>query len=125
MSCLCCGRAVTEGHAFCAECQTRMDKYPVKPGTAIHLPHRNAPVVTKKRTRRKKQISQEEQILLLRKVLRQTRVFLVLATIIMCLAVGMLVYQTSQNGIQQHYQTFHPDDNIGRNYTIDTTQGTD
>lgn len=114
MGCLCCGRTVTEGHAFCAECQTRMEQYPVKPGTAIHLPHRNAPVAVKKRSRRKKPVTQEEQILLLRKALRQARIFLVLTTIVLCLAVGMLFYQT-----------LHPDDNIGRNYTIDTTQSTD
>ena len=114
MVCLCCGRAVSEGHAFCEECQTRMEAYPVKPGTAIHLPRRNAPVVTKKKSRRKKPISQEEYILHLRKALRQTRIFLVLTTIVLCLAIGMLAYQT-----------LHPDDNLGRNYTIDTTQGVD
>lgn len=114
MVCLCCGRAVTEGHAFCDECQTRMEAYPVKPGTAIHLPHRSAPVAVKKRSRRKKPVTQEEHILHLRKALRQARIFLVLTTIVLCIAVGMLAYQT-----------LHPDDNIGRNYTIDTTQGTD
>ena len=114
MDCLCCGRSVEEGHAFCSACQSRMEQYPVKPGTAIHLPHRSAPVTAKKRARRKKTVTQEEQILLLRRALRQTRVFLVLVTIVLCLAAGMLFYQTT-----------HPDDNIGRNYTIDTTQNTD
>ena len=115
MGCLCCGRSVAEGHAFCDDCQARMEQYPVKPGTAIHLPRRSAPVATKKRSRRKRQISQEEQIALLKKALRQARVFLVLVTVVLCLAVGMLFYQT-----------FQPEDSIiGRNYTIDTTQQTD
>lgn len=114
MVCLCCGRAVAEGHAFCEECQARMDAYPVKPGTAIHLPRPTAPVASKKRTRRKKPVSHEEQILHLRKALRQARIFLVLTTIVMCLALGLLAYQT-----------IHSDDNIGRNYTIDTTQNVD
>lgn len=114
MGCLCCGRSVTEGHAFCDVCHARMEQYPVKPGTPIHLPHRSAPVAVKKRLRRKRQFSQDEQISLLKKALRQARVFLVLVTLVLCLAVGMLFYQT-----------FHADDNIGRNYTIDTTMQTD
>ena len=115
MGCLCCGRNVLEGHAFCEECQSRMDAYPVKPGTAIHLPHRKALTAAKKRGRRKKQISQEEQIALLRRSLRQTRVFLVLTTIVLCLTMAMLAYEM-----------FHVEDTIiGRNYTIDTTQGED
>ena len=114
MVCLCCGRAVSEGHAFCEECQARMEAYPVKPGTAIHLPHQNAPVAVKKRSRRKKPISQEEYILHLRKSLRQTRVFLVLTVLVLCLAVSVIAYQT-----------FRTDDNIGRNYNVDTTQATD
>ena len=42
--CLKCGKETAEKAIFCQQCQDDMGKYPVKPGTVIHLPKRqNAP----------------------------------------------------------------------------------
>lgn len=115
MYCLRCGRDTTDNHVFCDICQQTMEQYPVKPGTPIHLPHRATPVAAKRRFRRKRQITPEEQISLLKKSLRQARTLLILVTVVLCLAITMLVYET-----------LHRDTPIiGRNYTIDTTQQTD
>ena len=40
MNCLKCGRDVPEEQLFCESCLEVMAKYPVKPNTAIQLPHR-------------------------------------------------------------------------------------
>ena len=40
MSCMKCGKEVSEGQVFCEECLTEMERYPVKPGTPVLLPHR-------------------------------------------------------------------------------------
>ena len=115
MYCLRCGRDTTEDHVFCDLCQQDMEAYPVKPGTPVHLPHRQDPAPVKKHARRKRQITPEEQISLLKKSLRQARTFLVILAFVLCLAVGMLLYET----LQQDGPI------IGQNYTIDTTQQTD
>ena len=38
MQCMKCGREIPAGDVFCQECLTEMEKYPVKPGTAVHIP---------------------------------------------------------------------------------------
>lgn len=111
MNCLRCGRETKDSNVFCDGCQETMKAYPVRPGTAIHLPHKAVSAPAKKKARRKRQITPEEHIALLKRSLRQTRLFLLLVALVLCLAIGMLVYETSQ--------LENPD--IGRNYAVDTT----
>ena len=40
MACMKCGKDVNEPQVFCDECLAVMERYPVKPGTAIQLPKR-------------------------------------------------------------------------------------
>ena len=48
MNCLRCGRETTDDHTFCDHCLQTMEKYPVRPGTAVMLPkHKDAPVPKK------------------------------------------------------------------------------
>ena len=49
MSCMKCGRKTEENRAFCADCMEEMEKYPVRPGTVVRLPHRTNTPVSKKR----------------------------------------------------------------------------
>ena len=37
MQCMKCGMEVPEGQVFCNGCLEVMDKYPVKPGTPVHI----------------------------------------------------------------------------------------
>ena len=40
MNCVKCGREIPEDQVFCEICLTEMENYPVKPGTAVHIPPR-------------------------------------------------------------------------------------
>ena len=111
MQCVKCGRDTTENQVFCDSCLQSMDAYPVDPGTPVHLPHRNL-LDAKKQNARKRIISQEEQILHLRKHLRRSRLFAVILAVLLCAASAMLLYEL-----------LSPDGQvIGQNYTINTSQ---
>ena len=115
MYCLRCGRDTVDQHVFCDLCRQDMEAYPVKPGTAIHLPRRNTAAAAPKKSRRKKTVTPEEQVLRLKRSLRRVRVLASVLFLLLVLAGGAL-----------YYAFIHWDDpGIGRNYTIDTTQQTD
>ncbi len=42
MNCLKCGREIQSPQVFCDACLADMDAYPVKPGTPVHIHHRQA-----------------------------------------------------------------------------------
>lgn len=115
MYCLRCGRETADGCVFCDLCQQNMEQYPVKPGTPIHLPHRVAAAVPKKRLRRKRAATAEEQVLQLKKSLRRTRAFAAALIILVGLAIAGAFYWITREDV--------PD--IGKNYNVDTTLNTD
>ena len=48
MQCLKCGREIAIEQVFCPDCLADMEKYPVKPGTVVHIPKRPAHSLAKK-----------------------------------------------------------------------------
>ena len=115
MYCLRCGRDTQDQHVFCDLCRQDMEAYPVKPGTAIHLPRRNTAAAAPKKSRRKKTVTPEEQVLRLKRSLRRVWALVCILFLLLALAGGALFYAF-----------IHWDDPVlGRNYTIDTTQQTD
>lgn len=71
MSCMKCGRDIEEGQVFCEACLADMAKYPVKPNTAIQLPHRkDGPTPKKAHTRRRQPPKPEEKVEAMKKWLR-------------------------------------------------------
>ena len=86
MNCLKCGRETEEGQVFCKECLAVMEKYPVKPGTAVLLPKRN-PAPTVKKIRWKPAPSPEEQVVKLRR--QNRRLIALLCAAVMLLGVGV------------------------------------
>ena len=115
MFCLRCGRDTVDQQVFCDRCQQDMNAYPVRPGTAIHLPRRNTVIAVKKKGRRKKTVTPEEQVLNLKRSLRRVWALACVLFLLLTLAGGALFYAF-----------IHWDDPIlGRNYTIDVTQHTD
>ncbi len=112
MYCLRCGRDTKDDRVFCDHCQQNMDSYPVKPGTAVHLPHRTLSAPVKKKVRR---ITAEEQVIQLRKSLRRARAFIAALILLISLAAAGAFYWFS------HQKS----SDIGRNYNVDTTQQTD
>ena len=63
MNCLRCGRDTQDDHVFCEGCREEMEKYPVRPGTAVMLPRRmEEPAVKKIRRHVHTAPSMEEQL---------------------------------------------------------------
>ena len=109
--CLKCGKETAEKAIFCQQCQDDMGKYPVKPGTVIHLPKRqNAP---DKKLEQYNEPDHEGQILGLRKTVRFLIALVAALSILLTVTAFMLLRTLSQD---------KPVPPIGRNYTtIDTT----
>lgn len=84
MQCMKCGRDVSEGQVFCNECRTEMEKYPVRPGTAVLLPHYRQPYPAIKKPV-KRTVAPEEQI---RRLKRRNRILGWLLAISLTLAAG-------------------------------------
>lgn len=108
MYCLKCGRDTENEHVFCDNCLEIMDRYPVKPGTAVHLPHRKD--AAGKKPSRKRTVSPEEQIAGLKKTLRRSRICALVLFLALSLVAVLLVRQFANGDVPA----------IGQNYTIDT-----
>ena len=83
MNCLKCGRDIPEGQLFCESCLEVMAKYPVKPNTAIQLPHRTA-AVKKQQPKRRQGPTAEEKLQTARRFLRRV-------TILWLITLGLLI----------------------------------
>lgn len=106
MACLKCGKEA-EG-TFCTDCLAEMERYPVRPNTAIHLPPPNASV--RRNSHKRIEKSAEEQIPGLKKRIYR----LWIAVLVLCvLNVGMVVY-----GVL-HFRS-HQKPLLGQNYSTVT-----
>ena len=88
MQCMRCGRDVEEGQVFCEECRAEMEKYPVRPGTAVLLPHYHQQHTMPKKPV-KRTVPPEEQI---RRLKRRSRIlaWLLAASIAVSAGLGYL-----------------------------------
>lgn len=111
MSCLKCGKETADGQVFCQRCQEVMQRYPVKPGTAIHLPSREIPILEKKPVRQKEEAN--DQLSQLKTLTRWLTAAIALLSLLLCISAGMLL-QLLQN------QSAKPA--IGKNYTTSQSQ---
>ena len=109
MNCMKCGREMEAGDAFCPVCQERMKQRPVKPGTAVLLPHREDPRNVRKQQPRKRMISPDEQISLLKKHNRRLAYLLIVCIVIIAMLGVISGHVVKQLGIQkllgQNYST--------------------
>ena len=112
MNCLRCGKETQNEQVFCDSCLEDMEKYPVKPGTAVQLPSRQAAESAKKQTSRKRSQKPEEQFLQMRKLIRWLTVIIAALSLLLCITAGMLAYLLSNQ---------QPSRPAGRNYTTDVT----
>ena len=67
MVCMKCGSKMESEQAFCQDCLLEMEKYPVKPGTAVQLPIRKETPAVRKNINRRRTVSPEEQVVRLKK----------------------------------------------------------
>lgn len=108
MSCLRCGKNTEETQAFCSECLALMEKHPVKPGIAIHLPNRNPASPEKKASVRLREPTATEQVEHLRKTVRWLLGMIAALSVLLLLTAGMLLHVMDKQSVSG---------NIGKNYT--------
>lgn len=82
MVCLKCGRDLEEGHAFCPTCLEMMRTYPVKPGTPIQLPPKQAVPSTKPRRKKQRERKPEDEV----RRLQHANRWLILVLVVLLLA---------------------------------------
>ena len=92
MQCMKCGREIPAGQVFCEECLAEMEKYPVKPGTAIRLPSRREEPQVKKPASRRRQLTPEEQVKGLKRRLWAVSIVM---TLLLALTTGCLYMAVS------------------------------
>ena len=119
MNCAKCGREIENGQVFCSVCLEEMERYPVKPGTVVHVPkHPEDGPEKKQPVRRKAPPTPEQQIRKLKKKVRWLRTALVL-TMLLC---GLLSFAVGKMVTELDFYRF-----LGQNYnTVETapTSGT-
>ena len=112
MHCLKCGKETAEKQVFCDDCQAVMENYPVKPGTAVHLPRRDMPAQKKKTPPRHHEETSAEQIFRLRKTVRRLLFIVAALSLLLLLTAGMLLHLLLKEDASSA---------IGKNYTtVDT-----
>ena len=94
-----CDRETENGQIFCAECLADMEKYPVKPGTVVQLPARPKDVPVKK-TGRRPQLPQEEQIKVLKKRVFVLGVLFALTFSLLVTATGFLIWRMGEEDVK-------------------------
>lgn len=116
MQCMKCGREIPAGQVFCEGCLADMEKYPVKPGTAIQLPARREEPPVKKQPSRRRTLSPEEQVKVLK---RRLWIVCIILTLVLALLAGGLYL--SLDYIRENFGKPLP----GQNYsTAETTAPT-
>lgn len=108
MNCLKCGRKTSGNQVFCEDCLQMMQHYPVKPGTAIHLPRRDATFQEKKQHDRSREPSKEDTLLQLRRMTHFLTATIAVLSVLLLLTASMLIHTLDKE---------KPSSSIGRNYT--------
>ncbi len=106
MYCMKCGKETKGEQIFCNGCLESMAQFPVKPETYVQLPTRPVTAV-KKQPARKKVLTQEEQLLRLRRSVKHLAVSLACSILALGLTVSLLVHTVSEQKASE---------DIGKNY---------
>lgn len=91
MECLRCGTDTGNETEFCSDCLQFMEKYPVKPGTAIQLRRREVIQAQKKAPRPVRFNDTEDQVHDLKKLIRAMAALLIVAVIVLGIFTAMLL----------------------------------
>lgn len=108
--CLKCGKETEATQVFCPECLEQMSRYPVKPGTPVHLPNR--PAVHERQPVRKRERTPSQTIAELQTLIRWLTVTIAVLSVLLCATAGFLIHTLDDKS---------DTDTIGRNYTADTS----
>lgn len=124
MNCMKCGRDIAANQVFCPDCLEEMEKYPVQPNVAIHLPAQSDEELGKKPARRYYPVlSAEEQLKRMRKRISGLVLALILVSTL-AISLGVLAYEIliHNNGdklLGQNYSTVETSDTPGNSRSPD------
>lgn len=109
--CLKCGKKTEGISLFCDECLTAMERYPVKPGTVVHIPHRK-PVQDAAVTTDFEESTLSQQLSSQRTLIRWLTTAIAGLSILLVITAILLIHTLEkENALPM----------IGRNYTTSTT----
>ena len=91
MRCLKCGTDIPNGQVFCDDCQADAKAYPVKPGTPISLNFREDAPLHSTNVSSRRLLTPSEQVLKFQRTIRKMRWLILLLTILLMAAAGMLL----------------------------------
>ena len=109
MQCLKCGKDTKSEQVFCTRCLAGMEDYPVKPDVHIQLPKQTDRDLSKKSAKKRRPLSPDEQITLLRKRNRRLIATVLALAILLCAAGYLLVRAT----------VTAEETDLGKNYTFE------
>lgn len=112
MGCLKCGANTADKQVFCDACLEVMQRYPVKPDTAVHIPHRD-PAVHEKKPAPRREPTAGEQLAQLRRMIRWLIAVIAVLSVLLCLTGVLLIHTLNSDTV------VNP---IGKNYTTDNQQ---
>lgn len=98
MQCMRCGSETVSDRCFCEVCRAEMEKYPVQPNTSVVLPQRTVSPTVKKAIR-KKVVTAEDMILVLKNRIR----FLWILLIAFVILSALLIYPAIQYLQEDHF----------------------
>lgn len=113
-NCIKCGKELSTTKAFCEECLEVMEKYPVPSGTPLVIHRRSA---VPKKAPVKKKLSPEEQVVKLRRTVKQLTALLIVFAIIISVGVVWLIREIKEPGRD-------PEATKGQNYSTQPTATT-
>ena len=113
MNCLKCGNKTKGDQVFCSHCLEVMETYPVKPDVHVQIPSRRTLPAPKKSWRRRKNLTLEEQIELLRRRVHRLTALTALLAILLGVTAAMLFHTVNNNGELEL--------DLGKNYTVEST----
>ena len=108
MNCMKCGQEIDEGQVFCIDCLKDMEKYPVRPGTAVHLPKRPAYMPIRRAMPKRKSIPPEELVKKQRKLIRRLTAALTVALLV----IALLAYPAVVHLLENESSL------VGQNYSV-------
>ncbi len=113
--CMKCGGEAPDNRVFCDTCLDAMDQYPVKPGTPVLLPLRQAKGQEKHSAPQDREPTAAEQLGQLRRMIRWLTAIIALLSVLLCGTAIMLL-----RSLEDRTPTAP---SIGKNYTTTGTQG--
>ena len=93
MNCLKCGKETVGNQVFCDECLEVMKQNPVKPGTPVQIPVRKSRTPDKKQNGRQRKLTENEQLLQYRNLIRWLTLTIAVLCAVLCLMAVMMVLQ--------------------------------